>query len=189
MRKEKIMNKKCDMVWEMLESEYVYQCPWLSLRKDAVRTAKGVDIPDFYVLEYPIWVNVIAKTSEGFYIIERQYRHGIQQIVYELCAGICEQNEKPIEAAKRELLEETGFAGGNWSYIGRYAPNPSAMNNWSYTFLADGVTKQCAAAQEQTEDIQFFLLDERELLELMTTGKIVEGVMLAPLWQYFSNKK
>ena len=175
-------------MWEIIRSEYLYRSPWLIVRKDMIRTDKGVTIDDFYVLEYPSWVNVIAITADGQYLIERQYRHGIQQCVYELCAGICELGEKPIDAAKRELLEETGFSGGSWSLIGKYAPNPSAMTNYSYTFLAEGVVQQKAPCQDITEDIQVLEISEKQLLSLMQEGEMIEGVMLAPLWQYFYSK-
>lgn len=173
-------------MWDIRNSEYVYRSPWLTVRKDAVRTDRGVDIDDFYVLEYPTWVNVIAITIDGHYIIEKQYRHGIQQEVYEICAGTCEKDEEPIDAAKRELLEETGFGGGKWSLIGKYAPNPNSMTNWCYSYLAEGVSKMQEPHQELTENITVLQIQEKELFEMMKAGKIVEGIMLAPLWQYFS---
>ena len=76
-------------MWEIRSSEFIYNSRWLTVRKDAVRTDKGIDIDDFYVLEYPTWVNVIAITDKGQFVIEQQYRHGIQQPVFEICAGVC----------------------------------------------------------------------------------------------------
>lgn len=178
-----------DKKWMLRDSKYMLRTPWLNVRKDAVVTSKNVEIDDFYILEYPNWVNVIAITTEGRYVIERQYRHGLQQAVYEICAGICEPNECPIKAAQRELLEETGFTGGKWEFFGKYAPNPSAMTNWSYTFIAEGVTRTASPMQEPTEDIDLIEVSRDELLHLMETGHIVEGVMLAPLWKHlFMNK-
>lgn len=176
------------MKWTVRSQQYIFQSRWLTVRKDAVRTGNGVDIDDFYVLEYPTWVNVVAITKEGKYIVERQYRHGLDEILFELCAGTCEPDEEPIDAAKRELLEETGYGGGHWSLIGRYAPNPNSMNNWCYTFLAEGVSKVQEPHQEPTEDIQVRLVTKRQLLDLMQNGQIVEGIMLAPLWQFFYNR-
>ena len=65
----------------------------------------GVEMEDYYVLEYPDWINVLAITTEGKFVIERQYRHGTQSVDYEICAGTLEKGEDPLEAAKRELLE------------------------------------------------------------------------------------
>lgn len=73
----------------------------------------GVVVPDFYVTESSDWVNVIAITTVGMFIIEEQYRPGIQNVCFELCAGMVDESETPIAVAKRELLEETGFSGGN----------------------------------------------------------------------------
>ena len=176
-------------MWAIRQSEYIYKSRWLTARKDAVRTDKGIDIDDFYVLEYPTWVNVIAITQEGRFVIEQQYRHGIQQQVFEICAGICEANEEPIDAAKRELLEETGFSGGTWSLIGKFAPNPNSMSNWCYSFLAEGVTKSQEPHQEPTENIQIYSFSAEEVLSMMKKGEIAEGTMLAPLWQYFYEHK
>ncbi len=77
---------------------------------------------DYYVLEYPTWINVLAITKDGRFVLEKQYRHGTQSIDYELCAGTCEPGEKPLHAAKRELLEETGFGGGNGHYTAKAHP-------------------------------------------------------------------
>lgn len=179
------MIKKCNLSWDIIQSKYLYTSKWLTVRKDWVRTPKGIDIEDFYVLEYPTWINVIARTKEGTYLIEQQYRHGIQQTLFELCAGTCEEGEKPIDAAKRELKEETGYSGGQWKLIGKFAPNPNSMSNWCYSFFADGVTKQDEPQQEPTEDITTYEVTKDELLEMMRSGSIVEGIMLAPLWQHF----
>ena len=77
-------------MWKVNNSEYIYKSRWLTVRKDSICTDKGVNIDDFYVLEYPTWVNVVAKTEDGNYIVERQYRHGLERDAYEICAGICE---------------------------------------------------------------------------------------------------
>lgn len=112
--------------WIKLNHEYLLKCRWLTVRKDVVKLPNGVLLDDYYVLEYPTWVNVIAITEDGLFVIERQYRHGTERIDYEICAGTCEQGEKPIDAAKRELLEETGYGGGKWTMYGISTPNPAA---------------------------------------------------------------
>lgn len=172
--------------WDILKSTYIYSCKWLTVRKDHVRTNKNIDIEDFYVLEYPDWINVIAITENGLFIIEEQYRHGIRKVDYELCAGVKELSETPLEAAKRELLEETGYGDGEWIEYGQYAPNTSSMNNTCYTFIARGLRKICRPRPEDTEDIKVHLMTLSEIKQLLITNKIEEAVMQAPLWRYIA---
>ena len=94
------------MKWEILSSDYLLKSKWLTVRKDYVRMPSGIEMDDYYVLEYPDWINVIAITEDGKFVIERQYRHGTQSVDYELCAGTIEDGETPQEALAREIREE-----------------------------------------------------------------------------------
>ncbi len=175
--------------WELIESEYAFQCPWLKVRKDKVRIPQGIVIDDYYVVEASDWVNVIAITEDGRIVMEQQYRQGIRKVCYELPAGMVDKNEDPLEAAKRELVEETGYAGGDWHPFGRYAPNASGMNNVCYTFIAYGVKPQEQPHREISEDIHVSLMTEEEVRNLLETNEIIEAVMAAPLWRYINRKK
>ena len=119
MEKQKIEN------WKVLRSEYIAREPWFTARRDEVQLPNGNVIPAYYVLEYPAWICVIALTKEGGMIMERQYRHGIGRVDYELCAGVVDPTDaSPLEAAKRELLEETGFGNGEWQSYMIISANP-----------------------------------------------------------------
>ena len=108
------MEKSKD-TWTVLSSEYLHRAPWLTVRKDHVVLPNGNHIPSYYILEYPNWVNTIAITRNGQFVFIRQYRHGIQETSYELCAGVCEEEDgSPMVSAQRELLEETGYGNGVW---------------------------------------------------------------------------
>lgn len=172
------------MNWKTLKSSYVFLCPWLRVRKDHVQLPSSFEIDDFYVIESNDWVNVIAITEFGHFIIEEQYRHGIGCVCYELPAGNVSKGESPLEAAQRELQEETGYAGGEWTSYYISAPNASGMSNYCHTFLAKGVRKQTDTNLEKSEDIRVHLLNREELKRLLITGSIIEGVMQAPLWRY-----
>ena len=95
--------------WDIIESEYLIRRPWLTARRDKVRLPDGRINPEHYVLEYPDWVNVIAITEDGMFVMVEQYRHGLRDVYTELVAGVSEPGEDPLEAAKRELLEEAGY--------------------------------------------------------------------------------
>lgn len=174
------------MNWKTLKSSYAFLCPWLRVRKDHVQLPSGVEMDDFYVVESSDWVNVIAITEDGLFLIEEQYRHGVGQVCFELPAGNVSKGEKPLEAAKRELLEETGFAGGKWMHFCSTAPNASGMNNFCHTFIAEGVKKVTEPHLESSEDIYVHLKSQREIEELLTNDSIIEAVMQAPLWRYLN---
>ena len=146
---------------------------------------KGVELDDFYILEYPDWINVIAITEKGDFVLERQYRHGTQTVEYEICAGVIEEGEEPMIAAQRELYEETGFGGGEWSLYCVTAPNPAAMTNRNYTFLANGVRQISSQHLERTEDIDVIVVSREEVKQILKDGKMMQGIMQAPLWRMF----
>lgn len=170
--------------WQIRKSNYIIQNRWLRVRKDRVILPSGVEMDDYYVLEYPDWVTVIALTLDGKYVMERQYRHGIKKTCFELCGGTVEKGEDVIDTAKRELKEETGYEGGEWEFFSITAPNPAAMTNLCYTFVAKGVYKSGVQQLESTEDIDVCELSKTELLDVMKSGQITQGDMLSPLWQW-----
>ena len=157
--------------WKIKRSEYLVKRPWL-------------EIPEYYVLEYPDWVNVIAIDKAGRFIMEKQYRHGMQRMSYELPCGVMEKGETPLEAAKRELLEETGYTGGEWQLLMEAAPNPGSMSNMQHCFLATGVEPTGTQHLDATEDLAVFTATRDEVVEMMHDGRIFQALMLAPLYKY-----
>lgn len=178
-----------DGKWEVLQSEYlVKKAPWLTARCDVCRLPDGRINDHYYVLEYPDWVNVIAITSSGQFVLERQYRHGLGNTCYELPCGMIEPGETPLQAARRELLEETGYAGGSWQQWMTLAPNPATSNNLAHSFLAIGVEKVAGQDLDPTEDIEVFLKSPEYVRQLLENNQILQALMAAPLWKYFNQK-
>ena len=171
--------------WKVLKSEYLMKRPWMTVRRDAVQLPGGEIHDEHYVLEYPDWVNVIAVTKDGDYVMVEQYRHGLQEVAFELCAGVIEEGETPEEGARRELLEETGFGGGEWSLLTEICGNPSVTNNMTHCFLAKGVEKISEQHLDRTEDIKVHLVSREELLKLLLGDEMKQALMAAPLWKYF----
>ena len=132
--------------WKILKSEYISRRPWMTARRDTV--------------EYPEWVNVIAITKEGKMVMERQYRHGAGITSYELPCGVVEAGEDPLDAARRELEEETGYTGGEWTKLMVTSANPGSMNNWAHSYLAVGVEKTTSQHLDSTEELEVHLLDQ-----------------------------
>lgn len=178
-----------DKKWDVLSSEYLIRRPWLTARRDTIRLPNGEVNDEFYVLEYPDWVNILAITKDGKFVFERQYRHGLGETRYEIPAGVIEEDEAPIDAAKRELLEETGYAGGEWTEFTTLSGNSSTTNNLSHCFLAVGVEKIDGQHLDRTEDIEVHLLTRDDVIGLLERDEIKQALMVAPLWKYFANNK
>ena len=104
----------------------------------------------------------------------------------EICAGVCEEGETPLESAQRELHEETGFGGGVWAHLMTISPNTSSMNNQCHCFVARGVKRMSAPHREATEDISVHFLTVEEVRSLLQHNEIKQALMLAPLWRYFA---
>ena len=131
--------------WKILSSEYLVQRPWLTARRDVAELPDGRVNHEYYVLEYPDWVNMIAITKDGLIIMERQYRHALGKTCFELPCGVIEEGETPLEAAKRELLEETGFSGGEWKEWMTLSPNPATSTNLVHS-SSPSAWKRCQAS-------------------------------------------
>ena len=169
-----------DKKWKILSTEYLVKRPWLTARRDVAELPDGRINHEYYVLEYPDWVNIIAITKDGKIVMERQYRHALGNTCYELPCGVIEKGETPLEAAKRELLEETGFAGGEWQEWMTLSP--------AHSFLAVGVEKVSGQHLDATEDIDVYILEPDYVRELLQNNQILQALMAAPLWKYFYDK-
>lgn len=172
--------------WKTLDSRYIIQRPWLTARVDRVQLPSGVINPEHYVLEYPDWVNIIAITRDGMFVMIRQYRHAMDEVLIELCAGVSEQGETPEQSARRELLEETGYGGGTWREIMTIGQNPSICDNITHCFLAQGVERVADQALEPTEDIEVLLMTRQQVHDLLSNNQMLQALMAAPLWRYFA---
>jgi ADP-ribose pyrophosphatase len=181
------MSIKLPKGWKILSSEYLHREEWLTVRRDEIRLANGHTIPKYFVLEYPDWINTIAITKEGKFVFVNQYRHGIGKDSFELCAGVCEDKDSdPLESAKRELLEETGYGGGTWQKWMVFAPNPATSNNWVHCFIAIDVEKEKAPSPEPSEELSVHLCSYSEVKEMMMNGEIIQATHLTPLWKYIA---
>ena len=170
--------------WERLGSETLLENPYFSLRSDRLQLPDGGIKDPYYVIERPDAAIVFPLTADGDVVLVRQYRPPLEKMELGLPAGLVEAGERPGEAARRELAEETGYTGGVWEPLGSLASSPSLKDNWAYLFLARGVEETAAPDPDEHELVEVVRVSVKELPDLVRSGEIVSSsgvaaVMLA----------
>src|ERR1044071_2842229 len=127
------MNQEAE-TWEILHSKESADCRVFKVREDTSKN--GAKTSNFYVIENPDWVNVIALTKEREIVLIEQFRHGSGEVILEIPGGMIDDGEESETAARRELLEETGFSAAEFVFLGKSRPNPAIQNNWLYHYVA-----------------------------------------------------
>ena len=127
--------------WQWLSGNIVHRDQWVDLRENTYLLPNGKEITPYYTTRNRNFSVIVARDPEGSYICVRQFRPGTETVTTEFPAGGMEEGEDPLGAAKRELLEETGYEAEQWTALGRIAPNATIANNYAYIFLAEGCRK------------------------------------------------
>ena len=168
--------------WNIVSSEQLESNRIFSVRKDTSVSPINGNEHDFFVIEAPDWINVIALTENDEVVLIEQYRHGNQSVTVEIPGGMIDPGEEPLETAKRELLEETGYAGENWVQIGEVLPNPAIQSNRCFTFLATNCKKIGQTNFDTTEYIITYARPYSEIPKLVSQGKITHSLVIAAFY-------
>lgn len=176
------MDQPRDLRWKRLSSEYVFNDRWFKARADSCEFPDGRIIEPYYIVELPDWCNTIVVTKEERIILVRQYRYPVDQVTFELPGGIIEKDERPIDAAKREMEEETGYTSDDIEFLIKLAPNPAINNNTAYFFLARNAVPTIAENSDAFEDIDVLSFSKEELWQLIGENKLQHGVQIGPLY-------
>lgn len=169
--------------WERIGSEKLLENPYFAVRSDKLRLPDGAVKDPYYVIERPDAAIVFPVTKDGNVVLVRQYRPPLEKMELGLPAGLVEPGEEPESAARRELSEETGYAGGEWEKLGALASSPSLKDNWAYLYLARGVERNSGQNPDEFERLELVEAPLAELPGLVYSGEIVSssGVAAAML--------
>lgn len=168
-----------------MSSKYLVKKPWATLRVDKCELPNGRIADEYYVLEYPNWVNVVAITEDEKIIMVRQYRNGADLVSIEIPGGVIDGDEKPEEAVKRELLEETGYLFDDIELLSTVYPNPATSNNVTYCYLAKGGKKVQEQSLDEHEDIDVELYSIEEVKGMLLRNEIPQALHTTGLFYAF----
>lgn len=165
--------------WKKTATEVLAENHVFRLRRDRVVNPRNQSPLDAYVLECPEWVNVIALTPEESLVLVRQFRHGIERFALEIPGGVVDPGEDPALAARRELLEETGYASDRWEYLGFVDAQPAYQDNRCHTYLALDARLEAQPDLDPGEDIEVLTLPLERLDDAVRDGNIRHALILA----------
>ncbi len=165
--------------WKDLEEETVFSVPFVSIsRTRSVRDGDG-KTARFYRLHFPDWANIFAITPEQEVVFVHQFRQGVMAHTLELPGGVMEPGEDPLEGARRELVEETGYTAGEWIDLGPVFPNPAIQDNRCRTFIAKDARRTHATAFDADEELELELIPLDRLVERTLRGQVTNAVIVA----------
>lgn len=164
--------------WKTLKSSGLATTPIYTLNQ-VTRQSESGKSGDFYVIEIQDWVNVFAFTSDDEIVLIEQYRHGTDEVTLEVPGGAIDGGETPLQAAARELREETGFTCDSWELVGCVEPNPAIQNNRCWTIVGHGAKKTDSTDPDEHEEIEVRLVLRSSMDSLIRERKITHSLVVA----------
>ena len=178
-----------DLAWEEISTEHIVQDEWIDFRRSAYRFPDGTTFEPYYSYSRRDYVVIVASDEDGNYICVRQYRQGIGEVTTEFVAGGLErtdgkeyggtsggQAEDALEAAKRELLEESGYVSDEWVHLLTLPSNATIADNYAFLYYAGNCRKVSGQHLDETEFLNVELHPAEEIDALIRTGRFQQAV-------------
>lgn len=175
--------------WTRRQSKTVADCRVFKVREDFCERDSDGKEASFFVIENPDWVNVIALTANSEVVLIEQFRHGSEETILEIPGGMLDAGEDKESAAKRELLEETGYSSGEMVFLGKSRPNPAIQDNWIYHYAALNCEKTGETDFDEHESVVTKLVSLKEISGLIESERITHSLVLTAFYKFDRFKK
>lgn len=166
--------------WKTLETRKALDEEWFKVDSETVELPDKRRIDDYYVWNSGDVVLTVPYTKDNKFVLVKQYKHGIKEVVIEFPAGVLEKGEDPKVGAEREFLEETGFVSKEVELIATLSDNPTKQRGRGYVFLARDSEKRFEQKLDEFEDIEILEVSRDELILMIEKGDIwISGTVAA----------
>jgi len=165
--------------WTDLEKNILLKTPIASIYETLSKSWDGQK-NKYITIDSRDWVTVIPVKGDDF-IMVKQWRHGEKSLSIEFPGGVIDENEQPIEGAKRELREETGCISEHFVYLGKINPNPAFMTNHFHVFAAFDLQETGEQNLDKDEYLNCFKMNKNEVFKKMGSSEMPHALMTAAL--------
>jgi ADP-ribose pyrophosphatase len=170
--------------WQRLKSEVVAKYSVFDIQRHVMRSPRTGEAHEFHVVDVPASVKVIPFTVDGRVVLVEQFRQGVQRVSLELPAGIIDEGEDAIEAAVRELEEETGYRAATAQRLTDFDPDPAIQSNCITIVVARGCTADGERDQDDGEDVSVRVVSEDDVAALIRDGSIRHAASITAWYLY-----
>lgn len=183
------------LAWEEVHTEHIVQDEWIDFRKSAWKFPDGSVFEPFYSYSRRDYVVIVASDTDGNYLCVKQFRPGIKQVTTEFPAGGIERKdgkeygssrsgenaqdisaEDALEAAKRELLEETGYESDEWRALLTLPSNATIADNYAHIFMAKNCRKVSGQDLDDTEFLNVVKLPSEKIEKMIEAGQFQQAI-------------
>jgi len=171
--------------WKKTASETGPHIKLFQVRYDWMRNPRNGAEERMVILEGRDSANVVALTSDKQMLLIRQFRFGIGADTLELPGGLMEEGEDLQTAVARELIEETGYTGAEWEYLGKVPSNPVFMDSYIHHWVARDVQYSQAPALDDGEAVELVFLPLEKVLDMLLAGEFEHPHTVTALLRFF----
>ena len=176
------MNKESISDWCVKSSEQLLDTDLLQVKRQQVFSPDTGDEQQILTVDMSDWLTVVALTCEGKLVMVRQFRHGNRQLELELPGGLLDSSdESPASGVQRELLEETGYGGGQLISLAKLWPQPAFLSNRIWFFAMTDVKLLCDQDLDTGEAIDVVLVNPADIPKYIEHGEIGNAMTVSAL--------